>query len=68
MFERLEARARTRAAARARALAERVAAEAGAAGAVRAAVDEEGVRLSGRGLRRRMAIEPWLRALPWRIG
>jgi len=60
-IERGERLARERAGARRRALAERLRAELPRGVAV--AEDEEGVRLSGRGLLRRHALEPRLRGL-----
>jgi len=65
MFERLSARIERAAAQRARArgagLAARIADE--LPSGVTAEADESGVRLSGRGLRRRFALEPALRWL-----
>ena len=67
MFERLllrsKLRAEERARARVKALAERLADEVPAGIAVRG--EERGVVLSGRGLRRRFALEP---ALRWLLG
>lgn len=64
MFELLTARAARAAERRAGEQAHRLAAEIGAAmpGDVKVAEDEEGVRLSGRALRRRLTLDP---ALKW---
>ena len=70
MFEALIARAGRAAEMRARtrsaALAARIAAE--LPGGLTAGADESGVRLSGRGLRRRFALEPGLRWLMAGLG
>jgi hypothetical protein len=69
MFERMEGRIARRAHAaarrRAEAVAERLRGE--LPSGIAAAADEAGVQLSGRGLRRRMALRPELRALGARL-
>ena len=69
MFERLQDRARRSAEARAerrrRQIAERLAED--LPGAIAVASSGDGVTLSGRGLKRRMALDPALRALLGRL-
>lgn len=64
MFEELTARLRAKAEARAQELARELAEKAGNVlpQGIAAAADAEGVRLSGRNLRRRMATDPALRS------
>lgn len=63
MFERIEERARQRAEQRAALRREEIAARAAAVPGLRAEAVADGVLLSGRGLRRRLALEPALRTL-----
>ena len=67
MFERMRDRVRGAAEAKARVLAAELAERAGELlpAGIRASAELGGVRLTGRGLRRRMALEPALRSL-WR--
>lgn len=69
MFERLERRARVAAEAQAVRRRDEMAAILAAElpGGIEAERTEEGIRLSGRGLGRRLALEPGLRALTGRL-
>ena len=69
MFEELTARLRAKAEARAQVLARQLTDSAGEVlpKGITAAADADGVRLTGRGLRRRMATDPALRSLWQRL-